>query len=98
MPLTYEPDETGSRVPNLDCQEPEDLMAFWSRHQAGRRYRLIFPDGGRGRKRATADLANYASNKATAVACRLRGEINTAGVYEAICERIYNGLPQWARW
>lgn len=83
---------------NLDCLEPDALMRFWQQHQAGRAFRAIFPQGGKGAKRAVADLANYASNKATAMQCRLRGEIDTARMYESICDKIYNALPEFARW
>jgi len=83
---------------NLDCMEPDELMAFWSRHQRGRQYRELFPDGGKGTRRATADLANYASNIATAKRCRLRGDIETALMYEKIADRIYESLPSFAQW
>jgi hypothetical protein len=73
-------------------------MAFWRKHQSGRQYRAIFPNGGTGAKRAVADLAAYASNKATAQNFRLEGKINVALTYEKICEKIYNHLPAWAKW
>ena len=47
---------------------------------------------------ATRALFHYANNKATAMECRVRGEIKTALVYERIADRIYDGLPTWARW
>lgn len=87
-----------SNVPNLDCLPQSELMEFWLTHQRGRKYRLVFPDGGRGTKRAVADLANYASNKATAMACRERGNIQTALMYEGICDRLYSALPSNAKW
>jgi len=74
------------------------LMSFWGRHQGGRASRELFPDGGAGTRRATAELANYASNKATAMRCRLAGDIGAALTYEGICERIYAALPAFARW
>jgi hypothetical protein len=49
-------------------------------------------------RRATADLANYAINLATAMQCRLRGEIETALTYEAIVDSIWAKLPDFARW
>ncbi len=85
-------------APNLDGMWSDDLMQFWLKHQAGRRYRELFPQGGRNTKRAAADLANYASNKATAMGCRGRGDINNALQYENICDRIYSNLPAFARW
>jgi hypothetical protein len=86
-------------APNLDAvNTPESLMAFWAMHQQGRQYRKVFPEGGKGTKRAVADLANYASNKATAIGCRLRGDIGSAIMYENICDGIYRKLPDFARW
>ncbi len=43
-------------------------------------------------------LKTYAWNKATAMAYRERGAIKTALQYENLCERIYNDLPEYARW
>jgi len=34
----------------------------------------------------------YAVNKATAMTCRIEGEINTALEYERICDRLYNQM------
>ena len=87
-----------STVPNLDAMDHEDLMSFWAMHQRGRVAWQVFPNGGKGTRNATGDLACYASNKATAIACRLRGDIATALSYERICDSIYEGLPAWARW
>lgn len=87
-----------NNVPNLDGQTPADLLEFWHRHNRGRKVRELFPTGGKGSRRATADLANYASNKATAMQCRLRGDIAVALSYETICDRIYSELPEGAQW
>lgn len=43
-------------------------------------------------------LAFYARKKATAIRTRLSGEINIALKSEKNCDRLYNKLPQWARW
>jgi hypothetical protein len=86
------------QAPNLDCVPTEELMAFWNTHQSGRAYRELFPQGGKGTKRAAADLANYASNAHAARYCRERGDIGTAVMYENICDTIYRGLPAFARW
>jgi len=83
---------------NLDCMPESELMQFWNKHKRGMNYRALFPAGGRGTKAATADLANYASNRHAAIGCRLRGDIVSAQMYESICERIYVGLPEAARW
>ena len=81
---------------NLDSESPESLMAFWSRTNSVRPIafaRQLFPDCPRGFVRATKDLGYYASNKATAMSCRLRGDINAALMYEEICDRLYRQLP-----
>jgi hypothetical protein len=73
-------------------------MPFWAKHQRGRRYRDLFPAGGKGAKRAAADLANYAANKHAAVYCRTSGDARRAQMYEDICERIFADLPDFAKW
>ncbi len=85
---------------NLDCMDPTDLMAFWNRHQHKSRNAALALFGTKfpGYIRAMNDCANYASNKATAMNCRMRGDITTALYYESICERIYKTLPSAARW
>jgi hypothetical protein len=94
-------DEPQEPPVNLDAYgEPDDLMAFWQRHN-GRSInaaRELFPDRPHRYVRTARDLANYASNKATAMRCRARGDIATAQMYEGICERIYDALPAYARW
>ena len=85
-------------VPNLDAMTHDQLMAFWFKHQSGRNARDLFPEGGKGTRTATGDLACYASNKATAMVCRERGSISVALQYEQIADRIYRELPAAARW
>lgn len=91
--------ETGA--PNLDCMTTADLYAFVEESKGLRPRSLarkLFPDHPKGLERATRDLHNYAWNKITAMACRGRGDVSTALHYEAICDRIYNKLPEFARW
>jgi hypothetical protein len=85
-------------VPNLDAVPADELMRFWNNYQSGRNATSMFPAKPKGYKSATGDLANYASNKATAMQCRIRGEIDTALMYESICDRIYAKLPEYAKW
>jgi hypothetical protein len=59
--------------------------------------RKLFPLNPNGRVRAVRDLHNYAANRATAMICRERGEITTALQYESICDRIYDSLPDFAK-
>lgn len=87
---------------NLDGYiDPSDLWEIWKRTNTVRPIAFacqLFPDAPKGFVRVTKDLGNYAANKATAMQCRLRGDINAALMYEGICERIYNDLPEYARW
>jgi len=90
-----------SNVPNLDAMDPKALLEFWfttNRVRPIRTARAIFPACPQEYVRATKDLGHYASNKATAMHCRMRGDISTASMYEDICERIYQKLPAFARW
>ena len=86
-----------NNVPNLDAMTRDELMTFWMQHQRGRGYKALLGSG-RGRMKATAFLACYASNVATALACRLRGDISTACMYERIADNIYAKLPDYAKW
>lgn len=45
---------------------------------------------GTGSAAAASALSGYAWNKATAIDCRLRGDIQAALCYETICDRIYS--------
>lgn len=60
--------------------------------------RILFTERPKGYVTATRDLGHYCWNKTTAMACRRRGDIQSAIVYENICETIYNRLPGWAKW
>lgn len=51
-----------------------------------------------GRLFVAKTLRNYCWNKATAMGLRAKGNIGRAMEYEAICERLYNSLPTWAKW
>lgn len=89
-------------TPNLDCLTDEQLHAFahetrgvQPRTMAARMFGRPIPKGAVGVVRS---LNCYAWNAITARACRLRGDIQTALMYEGICERIYNELPTFARW
>jgi hypothetical protein len=88
---------------NPDCMEREELLAFWqltNRMRPIAEARRFF--GGPPYKhhyvRVFKDLGSYASNKATAMGLRADGQIERAQEYERICERIYQNLPEWARW
>ena len=89
-------------VVNLDdmSTEPRDYFVWAQYHGSNSRTIAaeLFPTKPARYVRVTRDLANYASNKGTALACRARGDIPAAQVYEGICERIYAKLPAYARW
>ena len=84
-------------VPNLDRMEPLDLMVFWLDHRNGYAWRELFPEGGKGTRAATADLANYAANRATLLGCMRSGSA-AAYTYETICAHILQRIPAWAMW
>lgn len=91
-----------TNVPNMDAMTSDELWTFWKTyHRPGRKaVYTLFPlrtprDGA---YQATVDLASYASNKATAMECRLRGNIAAAKTYEDIADRIYDRLPTFAKW
>lgn len=84
---------------NLDCQTHDFLMEFWARYSRPRRIDALDLVGSRkGYTTLAGDLAAYAVNKATAMSCRVRGDIQAAEIYETICERIYSDLPADLRW
>jgi hypothetical protein len=77
-----------------------DLWTFWRDYSpAGTAERLqLLGHAGAGSIITCRDLSAYACNKAVAMACRARGDIRTAQMYELICERIYAKLPAEVRW
>lgn len=86
---------------NLDAMTPDALWAWSALVGNGVRpvaaARDLFPNRPAGYVGAARDLKNYAINKAVAMKERAEGRITTALVYEAICDRIYEGLPDYAR-
>lgn len=86
-------------VPNLDAMSQADLMDFWMKYSRSKRKDAKALVGERKKYISiTQDLASYAVNKATAMQCRLRGTIDTADMYERICDKIYDRLPVDLRW
>ena len=85
---------------NLDATDKDEL---WDLHERLRQHlvaeaRKLFPDKPQGYVRAARTMKNYAANKATAMGLRLAGKVSTAMAYEAICDRLYKQLPEFARW
>jgi hypothetical protein len=90
---------TTNTVPNLDAMPESELMAFWSRyHRPTRKDAAALVGKRKGYIGLAQTLANYAVNKATAMTCRLRGDINAAQVYEHACDLCYDRLPEDLRW
>ena len=85
---------------NLDGIDSDEL---WALHERLRQHlvaeaRQLFPDRPQGYVAAARTLRNYAANKATAMKLRAEGKIATAMIYEQICDRLYDDLPDFARW
>jgi hypothetical protein len=89
-------------APNLDDSMTRvELVTFWYRTDKAtfEVARELFPGvTGRVVLEAVRDLGLYAANKAAARLSREMGDIETARMYEDICERIYNRLPSYAKW
>ncbi len=87
-------------IPNLDCMSSEDLMQFWLKYRRPKRVEAeaLIGDRRKGFTVLCGSLAGYASNKATAQTCRLKGDIQAATIYECICENIYSELPDDLKW
>ena len=86
---------------NLDCMDQDDLWTFWSATKGVRPIkaaREAFPERPKGYVTAFKDLGHYAANKATAISCRLAGDVERALSYERIADSIYADLPEFARW
>ncbi len=91
-----------SGAPNIDCWsiDPDDIWSLARVLENNQRTmgRIMFPARPVGYVTTTKNLAHYAYNKATAMRCRARGDVVAAQGYEAICQRIYDRLPEFARW
>lgn len=87
---------------NPDAElSPDDLMPWVDFIGQGTRPIRVankwFP-GERGRIKAVKLIRGYLWNKMTAMRLRLAGNIAQAIQYEDICQRVYNQLPDYARW
>jgi hypothetical protein len=87
---------------NLDCYttDPEELWSLWQAiHFHPRKHAaVLFPNHKPLPVKVTQQLGAYASNKATAMRCRLKGDMLGADIYEIICDQIYMRLPKSVRW
>ena len=87
-------------APNLDAMEDDDCLTFWHKVYCNpvRTARELFEDSPPKYVRATRNLGAYAANIGTAKACRKRGDVQAALIYERIADDIYQDLPAYARW
>ena len=87
-------------VPNLDAMWEDDLWAFWQRYQHAQKRKDARELVGarKGYTILAAKLGAYACNKAVAMKCRRDGRVETAQIYEKICDNIYAQLPEDLRW
>lgn len=91
---------TSDGPPNLDCMADSDEVWEFAESVKPRpriAARLMFPSRPKGYVSATISLMHYAYNKATAMRCRVRGDMQAAQNYESICDSIYSRLPDFAK-
>jgi hypothetical protein len=85
---------------NFDTMGADELMAFWAKYNRPSRKAAaeLLGHNRRGYMKTAETLANYACNKATAIRCREKGDIQAAQIYESCCDLAYDRLPAEARW
>lgn len=87
-------------IPNFDSMSAEELMQFWKRYTRPTRKdaEALIGDRRKGFTTLCGALAAYACDKAVAIGCRLRGEIDTAMGYERSADMRYEALPDDLKW
>lgn len=85
---------------NLDGMDIEDLNSFSENVvlDPDAVASVLFPSKPANYIAATKLLCGYANSKAMAMRVRAEGQIDLALKYEAVCERLYKLLPEFARW
>lgn len=90
---------------NFDAMDKDELVAFFIEHRNGADWtrvlsRDIVPNGITWKQatKIAKKLAEYALQKSAAMRYRESGKIDPALRHEKECDRIYNELPEWARW
>lgn len=86
-----------SNVPALDDYDADELWKFFQRHKGGNHYKELFPESGKGAKKAAADLASFAAYSSYGKTSRLNGNVRDALHYEREADKIYKSLPHWAK-
>lgn len=85
--------------PNLDCMDGDDLVEFamiLDDYPVAAAAKMFGVEPYRLQARRL--LVNYAWHRVQAIGYRLGGNIEDAGRYEMICQRIYDNLPHFAKW
>lgn len=90
-------------IPNLDNLDIEGLQDFLSSfpvtgHPGIKNARRLCPDRRKGYVGIARDVRAYTWHKITAMKLRLEGSIEVALRYEAICDRMYQHIPEDLRW
>lgn len=88
-------------VPNLDAMEDLELLNFHRKHKDGWDWDKLFESAvvSKEEGKATAgQLSLYAWYLYIARLDRHDGQIRRAQEYEALAQRVYEQLPEWARW
>ena len=85
------------RAFNLDDKGDRDAFLAEFGTLTGRALANRLGIRGKGSARFASDASNYAWNAHVAYQCRMRGEIQTAKIYETISDRIYaqSQLSEW---
>ena len=85
-------------IPDLDAMSEDELMTFWSvYHRAGPKLaEQLFGRRFKDFTNAASALANYASNRATAMACARRGDEHGKEIYEHAMRLSFDRLPREA--
>ena len=100
MPAPLDPDG----VPNLDAMNDDELMTFCRTHTDGMEWRQLFHTDEADRfeceraQETARQLSLYAWHLYLSRNARLEGKVHSARSQEAFAQRIYNQLPEWARW
>jgi hypothetical protein len=81
---------------DLNLDDEHEAQEFTKAHgtTSGRALANRLGFRGKNAAKAATALSCYAWNKVTAIDCRMRGKIETAQRYEAICDRIYRNTIQ----
>lgn len=84
---------------NLDAMTCEELHRFLYSEMTERRQALKwFPTRPRGYTKAAHPIRMYGISKLRAMRLRVAGDIKAALGWEDECQRIYDRLPEYARW